>query len=132
LIAVGEELQGIATYRDFVRLLVSRRKTTIPVYMVGLPEEPFQAEVARAKFMRAINLLRRSFPELLEARCTIKTSAPRGKKGRKRYEVKAIVYTPRKMFAQSQSGWDLPSIFDTISDRLKKTMSRRRLQHRPA
>jgi hypothetical protein len=71
-------------------------------------------------------LLKKSFPEMLEARCTIKTPTPRGKRGRKRYEVKALVCTPRRMFVYSQSGWDLPSIFDVVSKRLKKTMTRRR------
>ncbi len=125
LVALGEELQGIVTYRDFVKLLVRRKKTSIPVYMVGLPDAPFEAEAARMKFVRAINHLRKRFPEMLEARCTIKTSGPRGKRGRKRYEVKVLVYTPRKMFVQSHSGWDLASIFDTISDSLKKAMTRK-------
>lgn len=126
LIAVGEELQGIVTYRDFVKFLVKRRKTTIPVYMVGLPDAQFEAEAARMKFVRAINSLRKSFPEMLEARCTIKTSTRTGKRGKSRYEVKALVYTPRRMFVYSQSGWDLPSIFDVISARLKKVMTRAR------
>jgi CBS domain-containing protein len=127
LVGIGEEVQGIVTYRDFIsKLLVKRRKTRIPAYIVGLPDAPFEAEAVRSKFTRAINLLKKSFPEILEARCTIKTSSPEGKRGRKRYEVKALVYTPRRMFVYSQSGWDLPSIFDVISKKLKKTMTRRR------
>ncbi len=125
LVTVGEELQGIVTYRDFVKLLVRRKKTSIPVYMVGLPDAPFEAEAARIKFVRAINHLKKRFPNMLEARCTVKTSAPRGKRGRRRYEVKAFVYTPRDMFVHSHSGWDLASIFDVISDRLKKAMTRK-------
>lgn len=125
LVGIGEEVQGIVTYRDFIsKLLVKRRKTRVPAYIVGLPDDPFEAEAVRSKFMRAINLLKKSFPEILEARCTIKTSSPRGKRGRRRYEVKALVYTPHRMFVHSESGWDLPSIFDMISDRLKKAMTR--------
>jgi CBS domain-containing protein len=126
LVGIGEELQGIVTYRDFVKLLARRVKKTVPVYMVGLPDQPFEAQAARTKFTRAVSLLRRSHPEIMEARCTIKTSSPRGKKGRRRYEVKALIYTPHRMFVHSQSGWDLPSIFDIISDRLKKVMTRAR------
>lgn len=124
LVGIGEELQGIVTYRDFVKLLARRVKTMVPVYMVGLPDQPFEAQAARTKFTRAVNLLRRSYPEIMEARCTIKTSSPGGKKGRRRYEVKAFVYTPHRMFVHSESGWDLASIFDVISDRLKRATTR--------
>ncbi|MGB9022759.1 MAG: hypothetical protein WCC94_04910 [Candidatus Bathyarchaeia archaeon] len=131
LVGIGEEVQGIVTYRDFIsKLLVKRRKTRIPAYIVGLPDDPFEAEAVRSKFLRAINLLKKSFPEMLEARCTIKTSSPKGKKGRRRYEVKALVYTPHRMFAHSESGWDLLSVFDVTSDRLKRIMARKRIRRR--
>jgi CBS domain-containing protein len=126
LVGIGEELQGIVTYRDFMKLLARRVNRTVPVYMVGLPDNPFEAQAARMKFTRAVNLLRRSHPEIVESRCTIKTSSPRGKKGRRRYEVKTLIYTPHRLFVHSESGWDLPSIFDMISDRLKKVMTRAR------
>jgi hypothetical protein len=91
-----------------------------------LPDSPFEAEVAQTKFTRTINLLRKSFPEILEARSTLKTTSPKGKRERKRYEVKTFVYAPRRTFVFSESGWDLGSIFDVISDRLKKMMMTRR------
>jgi CBS domain-containing protein len=125
LVHFGEELQGIVTYRDFVKLLAKRKKTGPPIYIVGLPDDLFEAEMARGKFSRAVNLLRKSFPEILEARATLKSSSPPGKRGRKRYEVKASVYTPHRAFIYSQSGWDLPAIFDQISERLRRIMARR-------
>ncbi|MEM4246413.1 MAG: CBS domain-containing protein [Candidatus Bathyarchaeia archaeon] len=125
LITFGEELQGIVTYRDFMKLLAKAEKPNIPVYMVGLPANPFESEVARDKFTRVVDLLRRSFPDILEARCTIKTSNPVDGKDRKRYEVKAFIYTPRRVFSYSEEGWELPSLFDTLSYRLKSAMSRR-------
>jgi len=126
LVGVGEELQGIVTYRDFVKLLAERKDMGIPVYMVGMPKDvSFDAEAARAKFVRIVTTLRRSSPQILEARSTIKTTSPQGKHGRTRYEVDAFVYTPRKIFVHSESGWDLASIFDVISDRLKKAMTRK-------
>jgi CBS domain-containing protein len=130
LVGFAEELQGIVTYRDFVRMLVRRKRAGIPVYLVGLPESPFEADAARTKFTRAINFLRKSFPEILEARSILKTTSPTGKKGRKHYEVKAFVYTPRRTFVYSRSGWDLASIFDVISDGLKKAMSKRKSRRR--
>lgn len=125
LVGLGEELQGIVTYRDFVKLLVNRKKEVgIPVYMMGQPDNVFEAEAARAKFVRSINLLAKSFPEIFEVRSMVKTRAPKGKRGRKRYEVKTSVYTPQKMFIHSESGWDLPSIFDVIGGRLGKIVTK--------
>ena len=133
LVELREELQGIVTYRDFVKLLVNRKKEVgIPVYMMRQPDNAFEAEAARAKFVRSINLLAKSFPEILEARTMIKTTGPKGEKGRKHYEVKTSVYTPQKMFIHSESGWDLASIFDAISERLGKIVTkqtRRRSEH---
>jgi len=124
LIGLGEELQGIATYRDFVKLLARPARAEVPIYMVGLPEDPFEAEAAKAKFAKAVGLLRKSFPEILEARAKIKASSSVGG-GRRRYEVKTFVYTPKRIFVHSEVGWDLASIFDAISSRLKKIMSGR-------
>lgn len=125
LVVSGEELQGIVTYRDFVKLLARHKATQVPIYMVGLPSDPFEAKTAQVKFTRAINLLRRSFPDILEARSVIKTRTPKGKKGRRRYEVKSFIHMPNRIFAHSESGWDLPSIFDLISDRIRKVMTRK-------
>jgi CBS domain-containing protein len=126
LVYFGDELQGIVTYRDFVKLLGKRTKTGPPVYIVGLPDDPFEAELARAKFSRAVILLTKHLPEILEARATLKTTSSLGKRGRRRYEVKASIYTPRKIFTYSQSGWDLTTIFDQISKRLSRIMTGRR------
>lgn len=130
LLSFGEELQGIVTYRDFVKLLVESEKVGPVIYMVGLPDDAFQAESAQEKFERVVELLKRSFPDMLEARCTIKTSTPVKTKRRKRYEVKAYISTPRKKFSYSEQGWELPAIFDKISNRLKTTMSRQKKTRR--
>lgn len=103
-------------------------RKTVPVYLVGLPEEPFQAEGVRTKFTRSIELLRKSYPQIMEARSTIKASSPKGKKSRGRYEVKTFVYTPRKTFIHSDSGWDLLSLFDLMSNRLKRIIARKRVK----
>lgn len=126
LLTFGEELQGIVTYRDFIRLLVKRRRPTMPIYMVGLPVGTREGELAETKFRRAITHLRRVLPEILEARATIRTSSPKNKKGRKRYEVTAFIHTPRRTFSYSESGWDLAQIFDSIADNLRRTITSKR------
>lgn len=129
LVQFGEELHGILTYRDFVKLLAGHRKPSLPVYIVGLPGDPFEAEMARTKFIRTVKLLSKSYTEILEARATLKTKSTR-KSGRKRYEVKASVHMPGRTFAYSATGWDLPKIFDQISDGLKKKMTRRKVSRK--
>jgi hypothetical protein len=85
-----------------------------------------EGELAETKLRRAIAHLRRVLPGILEARATIRTSSPKNKKGRKRYEVTAFVQTPRKTFSYSQSGWDLAHIFDSIADNLRRTTASKR------
>lgn len=117
-----EELQGIITYRDIVQLAVERERPEIPLYLIGLPEDPLEAEATRIKFIRIITSLRRSFPDIVEARSIIKT---RGQGERRRYEVDVMVKTPTQTIAHSEEGWDLPSLYDRITDRLKRLLSRR-------
>jgi acetoin utilization protein AcuB len=126
LVQIGQKLQGIVTYRDFVKIIARRRRSGLPIYIIGLPEGQFESEMARTKLSRAVNLIRKSFPDILEARATIKVSGPQHKSGRKRYEVKASLYTPRRVIVFSESGWDLAAVFDEIIHKLKRKMTKRR------
>ena len=127
LVGIWEELQGIVTYRDFMRLLEDQKSSSeIPITMIGLPEDPFESEVVKAKFTRTISLLRRAYPQITEAISTIKTSSFGARRGRKHYEVVVTVKTPRDLFTYSQKGWDLAEIFDTLSDRLKRLLSQKK------
>ncbi|MFH0848286.1 MAG: CBS domain-containing protein [archaeon] len=112
------ELQGIVTIRDFMKILVPTRTMTIPTYIVGLPKDPFEAEAARTKFEGAVQRIRRTYPDLLEARAVVKQSRSSGE--RKRYEVEVRLNTPKESVAYSEEGWDLPAVFDILSNRLKR------------
>jgi len=121
LIAINEELQGIVTYRDFAKLISAEEpKASFPIYIVGLPEDPFEAEAAKIKFTRLINSVSRFLPPIIEARSIIKASSSGGR--RKRYEVKVTIVTARGTYSYSSSGWDLPSIYDEIVSSMKKVM----------
>ncbi len=124
------EVQGIVTYRDFLKILSAEKiSREIPVYMVGLPEDPFEAEATRDKFIRVINGLRKTFPEIVEARSIIKTKQIRS--DRRRYEVKAVIKTPYDTYSYSEGGYDLPSIYDVVTERMKRLMAQRRSRTRP-
>jgi CBS domain-containing protein len=124
VVKVWDEVQGIITYRDIVALLEEKIEEDIPAFIVGLPDDPFDAELAKSKFIGLIKLLRKVSPEIEEARCNMKIRDTQGE--RRRYEVDVNIITPYRRHTYTNTGWDLAKIFDQISDGLKK-----KLAHRP-
>jgi CBS domain-containing protein len=127
LVTQWEELQGIATYRNFMTLIAEvEPDPQVPVFIVGLPEDPFEAEATKAKFRRIVNQLRRVFPDIIEARSIVKSRFSKPGKERGRYEVTVQIRTSRDMYSYSDEGWELPVIYDQITDRLKRLMTRKK------
>ena len=130
LVTQWEELQAIATQRDFMTLLAEvEPEPEVPVFMVGLPEDPFESEATKAKFNRIIRQLNRVFPDILEARSIIKSKHKAGTE-RGRYEVTVQIRTPRDSFSYSEEGWELPLVYDLITDRLKRLMTKKQKPRR--
>lgn len=125
VVKVWDEVQGIITYRDIVALLEEKIEEDIPAFIIGLPEDPFDAELAKSKFIGLIKLLRKVSPEIEEARCRMKIRDIQGE--RRRYEVDLNIITPYRRHTYTNIGWDLAKMFDQMSDALKK-----RLAHRPS
>jgi len=125
LIMATDEIQGIVTYRDFLTVLARKALvSSIPLYMVGLPEDPFEAETARRKFLGAIELLRRSTPDIEEARATIKMGETKSPK--KKYQVKVFLVYPRSHYSYSIFSYELADAFDKVSDWVKELIARSR------
>lgn len=125
LVTRWEELQAIATQRDFMSLLAETEpEPEVPVFIVGLPEDPFESEATKAKFKRVVRQLNKVFPDILEARSIIKSKHKAGKE-RGRYEVTVQIRTPRDSFSYSEEGWELPLVYDLITDRLKRLMTKK-------
>ncbi|MDG6995345.1 MAG: CBS domain-containing protein [Nitrososphaerota archaeon] len=113
------EVQGIITYRDFLKLLVEpKNPSSIPMYIIGLPEDPFEAEASREKFGKIVRILQRSLPHLTEARAIIKVKDKRF--ARTKYEVQVFIGTVRDHFSYKGVGFDLPDVFDEITSWAKK------------
>jgi len=125
LITQFDEVHGIVTYRDFMKLIAEEIvRRDVPVYIVGLPDDPFEAEQTRTKFIRAVENLRRATPYIEEARAVIRTrEGP--ERERRRYEVTVTLVTPRRNFAYSSMGFELANIFDDVSQHLKSMMAGR-------
>jgi CBS domain-containing protein len=120
-----DEIQGIVTYRDFLRVLARKAtQSSIPMYIVGLPEDPFEAETARKKFMGAVELLRRSVPDISEARAVIKMGETKSPK--KKYEVKVFLVHPRDHYSYSVRSFELADAFDEVNNWVKELVQRSR------
>lgn len=124
LVTLGEELHGIITYRDFTKLISSREETSIPAYIIGLPDDPFEAEAAKAKFIRLVNSLSRFLPQIIEARSIIKMGSLGGQ--RRRYEVDVSIRTARENIRYTTEGWDLPTLYDEIAAAIKRMATSRK------
>ncbi|CAN5871445.1 hypothetical protein BH23THE1_BH23THE1_34060 [soil metagenome] len=114
---------GIITYRDILSLLGEQTQSEIPIYMIGMPDDPFEAELVKSKFHNIVKHLSRISPKIEEARCKIKVKDIEG--NRKRYEVSANIFTTyRRHVYTSNKNWDLASIFDDMSEGLKNQVAR--------
>ncbi|MGA7367532.1 MAG: CBS domain-containing protein [Nitrososphaeraceae archaeon] len=117
-----DNVLGIITYRDIISLLGEQIQSDVPIYIIGMPEDPFEAELVRSKFVNIVKHLSRMSPKIEEARCKIKIRDIEGE--RKRYEVSASINTTyRRHGYTSNKGWDLAKIFDEMSDGLKNQVA---------
>lgn len=125
IVTLWKEVQGIITYRDYMKLIAKQLDVTeAPLYIIGLPDNPLEAEMAKSKFTRSIKHLKRIFPFIEEAKAIIRTFS-KGKKVRQRYEVRVSIITPKRTFTYTESGWELPEIFDDLTKKMKKTLTQR-------
>jgi CBS domain-containing protein len=126
IVQLWDEVQGIITYRDYTKLLAEPfEQSSTPIYIVGLPDDPFDAEMAKSKFGKTVDFLKKSLPYIEEAKSTIRTFPTTGK-SRRRYDVKVSIVTPKRVFTYSETGWELSSIYDAISNKLKNMLQKRR------
>ena len=84
-----DEVQGIITYRDIINLLGEKVEEEIPIFLIGLPDDPLDEELAKSKFTKLVKLLKKIYPDIEQARCRVKIREIQG--ARKRYEVDASI-----------------------------------------
>lgn len=119
LVTWEHEIQGIVTLRDIVKILAEEQKQAPQLYMVGLPEDPFEAETAKTKFSRIVGTLSKSM-DIVEARAKIKLLKAAKEKERNRYEVKVSIATPSEVHSFSDDGFSLADIFDELQQRIRR------------
>ncbi len=114
-----DEVQGIVTYRDFMKLLpLKQSQEEIPITIVGLPDDPMQSEMAKQKFQSSMKLLSRAMPDLSEARAIIKSGETKAPK--KRYQVQVFVSSVSAHYNYEVSEYDLAKAFEEVEVWIKK------------
>jgi CBS domain-containing protein/cellobiose-specific phosphotransferase system component IIA len=125
VITATDEIQGIVTYRDFLRVMARKlTESSIPMYIVGLPDDPFEAGTARKKFLGAVELLHRAVPDIAEARAVIKMGETKSPK--KKYEVKVFLVHPKDHYSYSVRSYELADAFDEVNNWVKELVERSR------
>jgi len=122
LVLLRTGLQGIITYRDVLNLLVTKQKSTIPLFIVGMPKED-NANIIASKFTKVLDRLAKVYPDIQEARVYVKKV--HGVESRYNYEVSTVILTPIKRYIFARNGYDLSKIFDEISGRILRNLAKR-------
>lgn len=122
LVTLRAGLQGIITYRDILNLLVTKQKSTVPLFVVGMPAED-NSDIITAKFTKTLDRLSKVYPDILEARVYVKKLHGTG--SRYNYEVSTLIATPTKRDNFSTTNYDLSKAFDEISSIILRKLTSR-------
>ncbi|MFZ1076824.1 MAG: CBS domain-containing protein [Nitrosotalea sp.] len=124
LLTLWDNLHGIITYKDLLGILESRIQSTVPLYIIGLPENLGNAQIIKEKFDKIIRNLIKSYPEVEEAKASIKTMHNHESKG-DHYKVVIRIMTPYRSYSYSELGWDLSKVFDILGNKVTRNLSNR-------
>lgn len=122
LVTLHDSLQGIITYRDILNLLSTKIKSTIPLFIVGMPKED-NANIIAEKFTKTLDKLQKVYPDVQEAKVHVKKLHGTG--SRFNYEVSTTIITPHQRYLFSRTGFDLSKVFDEISGRILRLLAKR-------
>lgn len=122
LVSLWDNLQGIITYRDILNLLGTKVKSRVPLFIVGMPKDD-NAGIIGEKFTKILDKLQRVYPDIQEAKVYVKKNHGTG--SRYNFEVSTTIITPHQRYMFSRSGYDLSKVFDEISERLMRLLSKR-------
>jgi CBS domain-containing protein len=104
---------GIVTVRDLLKVLpIQENLEAIPASIVGLPENPLEAELVTSKFRATVKLLQAMDPTLTEARAIIKNKSVSSNTAL--HQVQVFVDALEWHENYETSGYDLSKIFAEI------------------
>jgi ribosome-associated translation inhibitor RaiA len=102
----------------------SEVSTSFPVYIVGLDDQDIESSLAKTKFQRSIESLSHVYPEIGEARATVKTFSK--DKARKHYEVHVLIRMPKHQVEFIEEGWSIEEVFENIGMKIKRLVTKPR------
>lgn len=118
VILSSDEIQGIVTYYDFIKLLSLPPKEETLASIVGLPDDPFQSEISKKKFQNSVKLLSKAWPRLTEARAIIKSG--QGKAPKRKYEVNVFIGSEHLHHNYKVVNYDLAKAFEEVEKWIKR------------
>lgn len=124
LLTLWNNLHGIITYKDILGLLLTKIPSEVPLYIVGMPDDAENSEIVKTKFQKIISNLIKVYPEVEEARTSIKT-VHNPTSQRKHFEVSVRIVTPYQMHNYTELAWDLSKAFDALGRRIIRNLSKR-------
>jgi len=124
LLTLWDNLHGIITYKDLLGILESRIPSDVPLFIVGSPQNLENAQIIKEKFDKIIRNLRKVYPEVEEAKATIKT-IHNPTSNRQHFEVTVRVFTPYTTHNYTEQGWDLSKIFDILGANVTRNLAKR-------
>ena len=132
------QVKGIVTFRDFLKIVpFEETSEPAPVTIIGLPDNPLEAELVKSKFTAAVQQLRMMDPKVTDVRAVIKNKMINSQK--MLYQVQVFVDSTEWHESYKAEGYDISQVFseintwikriaskhDTKPDRVKKKTSRR-------
>ncbi|MDE1843048.1 MAG: CBS domain-containing protein [Thaumarchaeota archaeon] len=124
LLSLWGNIHGIITYKDIINILESKIPSEVPLYIVGLPEDYDSSEIVKTKFDKIIRNLTKVYPEVEQAKASIKT-IHNPSTNRPHYQVAVRISSPYQTYNYTENGWDLSKIFDAIGSKVVRNLSQR-------
>jgi len=112
-------VSGIVTFRDFLKLLpIQNDVENIPASIMGLPENPLEAEMVTSKFRATVKILQTMDPTLTEARAIIRNKSVNS--NTTLHQVQVFVDALEWHESYEASGYDLSKIFAEIDSWVRR------------
>ena len=118
----NDSVVGIVTLRDFLKLLplppLVRNVNSSPVSILGLPDNPLEADMLNSKFAAAVEILQRKVPGVSEARAVIKNKEVNS--STLLYQVQVFIDAGGWHENYKTEGYDLSSQFAAIDKWIRR------------
>jgi hypothetical protein len=111
------------TFRDFLKLLpITGPNDEAPVSIIGLPDNPLEAELVTSKFTASVKLLQKMDPTVTGVRAVIKNKAVNS--NTMLHQVKVFIDSTKWHESYEASGYDIAKVFAEIDTWIKRIASK--------